>query len=138
MKHIDVRSDTVTWPLPEMKKAMVEAELGDDVFGDDPTVKELEALSSQILGKEAALFVPTGCMGNQLAIFTHCRGGQEVIIPDDTHTVIYEGGAAAIISKVQLRTLQTDKGEMNLQAVNAKIRRDTHDAHIPETGLICV
>jgi len=138
MKHIDLRSDTVTHPPPEMKKAMFEAELGDDVFGDDPTVKELEALAAQMLGKEAGLFVPSGCMGNQLALFTHCTQGQEVIIPDDCHTVVYEAGGAAIISKVQLRTLQTDEGKMDLNLVKSKIRRDPNDPHFPSTGLIWV
>jgi threonine aldolase len=138
MKHIDLRSDTVTHPPQDMKKAMVEAELGDDVFGDDPTVNELERMAAELLGKDAAVFVPTGVMGNQLALFTHCRQGQEVILPDESHVVQHEAGAAAVFAKVQLRTLEAKKGLMDLELLSSKIRRDIEDPHHPSTGLILV
>ena len=104
MKYIDLRSDTVTWPTDEMRAAMARAEVGDDVYGDDPTVNELEALGARLTGKEAALFVPTGTFGNQLALFTHCPRGTEVILGDDCHIVAHEAGAASVIAGVQLRT----------------------------------
>jgi len=90
---IDLRSDTVTVPTEEMRKAMYEAVVGDDVYGDDQTVNELEALAAEIMGKEAGLFVPSGVMSNQLALFTHVNRGEEVILPDNCHIVAHEAGA---------------------------------------------
>jgi len=136
MRFIDLRSDTVTVPTPEMYEAMATAKVGDDVYGDDPTVRELEEYSAELLGKEAALFVPSGTFGNQLAIFTHCQRGDEVILGEDCHIVAYEVGAAAVIAGVQLRTLPTFKGEMNPAAVEARIRGQ--NIHYPRTGLICM
>ena len=89
---IDLRSDTVTVPTEEMRKAMYEAVVGDDVYGDDQTVNELEALAAEIMGKEAGLFVPSGVMSNQLALFTHVNRGEEVILPDNCHIVAHEAG----------------------------------------------
>ena len=136
MKNIDLRSDTVTVPTPEMYEAMTTAKLGDDVYGDDPTVRELEEYSAELLGKEAALFVPSGTFGNQLAIFTHCERGDEVILGEDCHIVAYEVGAAAVIAGVQLRALPTFKGQMEPAAVEARIRGE--NIHYPKTGLICL
>jgi threonine aldolase len=136
MKFIDLRSDTVTMPTDAMREAMYKAEVGDDVYGDDPTVSKLEAYAAEILGKEAALFVPSGTFGNQLALFTHCKRGDEVILSDDSHIVIHEVGGASVIAGVQLRTLPTEKGEMNPKEVASKIRGE--DIHYPSTGLICL
>lgn len=136
MKVIDLRSDTVTMPTNEMRKAIYEANVGDDVYGDDPTVNKLEKIAAEKVGKEDALFVPSGTFGNQLALFTHTRRGQEVIIGEDNHIVLHEVGASAVIAGVQLRTLKTDNGIMNVYDVKKAIRPD--DIHEPETGLICV
>jgi len=136
MKYIDLRSDTVTWPTEEMRKAMMEAEVGDDVYGDDPSVNSLQEMGAEMLHKEAALFVPSGTMGNQLAVFTHTNRGDEVIIPEDNHIVVHEAGAPAIISGVNLRCLPSHKGMMDLKKVESTIRFGT-DIHEPRTGLIC-
>lgn len=136
MKFIDLRSDTVTMPTDEMRQAMVNAEVGDDVYGDDPTINMLEKLAAEKVGKEAAIFVPSGTFGNQLALLTHTRRGQEVIIGKNNHIVVHEVGASAVIAGVQLRTLETVNGEMNPDDVRSAIRVD--DIHEPETGLICV
>ena len=104
MEAIDLRSDTVTRPTEEMRQAMSAAPVGDDVYGEDPTVNELEAYAAQLAGKEAALLVPSGTFGNQLALFTHCRRGSEVVLNDQCHIVQHEVGAPAIIAGVQLRS----------------------------------
>jgi threonine aldolase len=134
MKFIDLRSDTVTMPTDEMREAMFKAEVGDDVYMDDPTMKELEEYAANLVGKEASLFVPSGTFGNQLALLTHCRRGDEVILGDDCHIVQHEVGAAAVIAGVQLRTLNSNKGALNPKEVAAKIREE--DIHFPSTGLI--
>ena len=136
MKYIDLRSDTVTMPTDEMRQAMANAEVGDDVYGDDPTINRLEKSAAEKVGKEAAIFVPSGTFGNQLALFTHARRGQEVIIGKNNHIVVHEVGASAVIAGVQLRTLETHNGAMNPEDVEKAIRVD--DIHEPETGLICV
>lgn len=136
MKYIDLRSDTVTQPTDEMRQAMANAEVGDDVYNDDPTVNMLQELAAKKVGKEAALFVPSGTFGNQLALLTHARRGQEVIIGKNNHIVVHEVGAAAVIPGVQLRTLETKNGVMDPKQVEKAIRSD--DIHEPETGLICV
>jgi threonine aldolase len=136
MDYIDLRSDTVTWPTEEMRKAILEAEVGDDVYGDDPTVNRLQEMAATMLHKEAALFVPTGTMGNQLAILTHTNRGDEVIIPEDNHIVVHEAGAPALLSGVNLRCLPSDKGMMDLKKAESTIRFG-NDIHEPETGLIC-
>jgi len=136
MKIIDLRSDTVTHPTQEMRNAMFTAEVGDDVYGDDPTVIQLETLAAQITGKEAALFVPSGTFGNQLALFTHCQRGDEVLLGDDCHIVVHEVGAASVIAGVHLRTLPSTKGELNPLEIQSKIR--DIDIHFPNTGLICM
>ena len=136
MKYIDLRSDTVTMPTDEMRQAMATAEVGDDVYEDDPTINKLEKLAAEKVGKDAAIFVPSGTFGNQLALFTHARRGQEVIIGRNNHIVVHEVGASAVIAGVQLRTLTTHNGAMNPEDVEKAIRID--DIHQPETGLICV
>lgn len=137
MQWIDVRSDTVTQPTAAMREAMQSAMVGDDVYGDDPTVNELERQAAGRLGKEAALFVPSGTMGNQLALFTHCQRGEEVILPDDCHIVWHEAGAAAVIAGVQLRTVDSRDGVMAANEIERRIRVGD-DIHCPKTGLICV
>ena len=134
---IDIRSDTVTQPTPAMREAMFNAEVGDDVYGDDPTVKRLEALTAELLGKEAALFVPSGTFGNQLAIHTHCQRGDEVILGDDCHIVWHESGASAVIAGVQLRAVETPDGILRADAVRRRLRL-SDDIHSPRTGLICL
>lgn len=136
MNFIDLRSDTVTMPTDEMREAIANALVGDDVYSDDPTVNKLEKLAAEKIGKEAALFVPSGTFGNQLALFTHTRRGQEVIVGKNNHIVVHEVGASAVIAGVQLRTLETINGTMNPSEVKKAIRQD--DIHEPETGLICV
>jgi threonine aldolase len=136
MKYFDFRSDTVTLPTESMRKAMYTAEVGDDVYGDDPTVRLLEEKSAALLNKEAALFVPSGTFGNQLAVLTHTKRGDEVLLGDNCHIVMHEVGAAALISGVQLRQVPTINGAMNPQQVEKMIRAE--DLHYPDTGLICV
>jgi len=136
MRFIDLRSDTVTLPTKAMRDAMYNAEVGDDVYADDPTVIELEAYAAELVGKEAAIFVPSGTFGNQLALLTHCKRGDEVIVGDDSHIVVHEVGASAVIAGVQLRTLNSIKGELNPLEVESKIRGE--DIHFPSTGLICL
>ena len=134
---IDLRSDTVTVPTEEMRKAMFEAVVGDDVYGDDATINELERLAAERFGKEAALFLPTGTMSNQTAVFTWVRNrGDEVILPDNCHIVVHEAGAAAIIAGAQLRSVQNVAGEMPLDMVKHYIRKDPTDIHQPATALI--
>lgn len=138
MRYIDLRSDTVTAPTQEMREAMYVAEVGDDVYGDDPTVKKLEEYAAQLTGKEAALLVPSGTFGNQLAIFTHCGRGDEVILGDDCHIVCHEVGAPAVIAGVNLRTQPTVQGIMNPEDIASRIRSGEDDLHYPSTGLICL
>ena len=136
MQYLDFRSDTVTLPTENMRKAMYNAIVGDDVYGDDPTVKALEEMSAAILGKEAALFVPSGTFGNQLAVLTHTKRGDEVLLGDSCHIMMHEVGAAGLISGVQLRQIFTKNGLMKAGDVEKMIR--TEDIHYPDTGLICV
>ncbi len=134
---IDLRSDTVTTPTSKMRKAMFEAEVGDDVYDDDPTVNRLQELAAEKVGKEAALFVPSGTFGNQLAIFTHTQRGDEVIVPSSNHIVVHECGAPAVISSVQLYILDHPYGMPPVEKIRSAIR-DHSDIHKPRTGLICM
>jgi len=136
LRYIDLRSDTVTQPTDEMREAMANAIVGDDVYGDDPTICLLEEKAAKYTGKEAALFVPSGTMGNQLAVMTHTRRGNEIIAEENCHIVQHEVGAVAVLSAVQLRTIKGHKGIMEPQAVEKAIREN--DIHYPETGLICM
>ncbi len=136
-KYIDLRSDTVTFPTDAMKDVSFAAMLGDDVYGDDPTVNKLEKYTANKLGKEAALFVPSGTFGNQLAIFTHTSRGDEVIVGDNSHILIDEVAAAAVISGVQLRTFTLQAGNrLPFNEIENLYRLD--DIHFPKTGLICL
>ncbi len=136
MPIIDLRSDTVTKPTPGMREAMARAEVGDDVYGEDPTVNALEALAAELLGKEAGLFVPTGVMGNQLCIRLHTQPGEEVIIESSAHILRYEGGSASSISGVQLCPVPGTRGLLSPQGVEVAIRRP--DLHTPQTTLLCM
>lgn len=133
---IDVRSDTVTKPTAEMRQAMANAEVGDDVYGDDPTVNELERLAASMVGKEAALFVPSGTFGNQLALFTWCKRGSEVILGEDCHIIQHEAGAASVIAGVQTRPLPAPTGMLDPEDIEKRIRGT--DIHYPATSLICM
>src|SRR5919112_1059415 len=101
MEYIDLRSDTVTKPTPEMREAMAEAEVGDDVYGDDPTVIHLEELAADTLGKEAALFVPSGTMGNLIALLVHCQRGHEAIVGNQSHIYLNEAGGMSALGGIQ-------------------------------------
>ena len=133
---IDLRSDTVTKPTRAMREAAFEAEVGDDVYEEDPTVKELENRAAEITGKEAALFVTSGTQGNQISVLTHCQPGDEVLMEANAHLFLYEGASMSALAGVQPRTLQGTRGAMNPHDVKAAIRPD--DIHFPETGLICL
>ncbi|MCS6830439.1 MAG: low-specificity L-threonine aldolase [Armatimonadota bacterium] len=133
---VDLRSDTVTVPTPEMRRAMANAEVGDDVYGEDPTVNLLQERSAELLGKEAALFVPSGTMGNEIAVKVHTHPGDEVLIDEDCHIVKWELGAAAFISNVQLRTLPNQKGIVPVDEYAKRIQAG--DDHVPPTRLICL
>ena len=136
-KIIDLRSDTVTKPTKAMLDAMYNAEVGDDVYGDDPTVNALEEKAAKMFGKEAALFVPSGHFGNQLAIMTHTVRGNEVIVGEGAHILENEGSAPAILSQVQLREVPDEFGYMKPLDIEKKIRKSI-DLHYPKTGLICI
>ncbi|MDR3342716.1 MAG: DegT/DnrJ/EryC1/StrS family aminotransferase [Treponema sp.] len=133
---IDIRSDTVTKPTESMRKAMAAAEVGDDVYGEDPTVTELEALGAELLGKEAAIFVPSGTFGNQLALFTWCKRGTEVILGETCHIIQHEAAAASVIAGVQTRPIAAPDGVFSAGSLRARIRK--RDLHAPETALICL
>lgn len=136
MRFVDLRSDTVTLPTPAMRKAMYEAEVGDDVYGEDPTVNELEALAAQLLGKEAGLFVLSGTMGNQVAALTHTKRGNEVICEAESHIFYYELAGLACLSSAQPRVITGEHGILNAAIIKSSIRDE--DLHYPRTGLICL
>jgi threonine aldolase len=137
MKEIDLRSDTVTRPSAAMRAAMAAAEVGDDVYGEDPTVNRLEALAAQMLGKEAALFVPTGTQSNLLGVMSHCERGDEYIVGQQAHTYKYEGGGAAVLGSIQPQPLDFEPdGTLDLDQVAAAIKPD--DAHFARTRLLCL
>lgn len=126
-RPIDMRSDTVTRPTPAMRRAIAEAEVGDDVFGDDPTVIALESRVAKHLGKESGLFVASGTMGNQVAVAVHTRPGDEVLLEERSHVFLYEAGAPAVISGVQVRTLPGDGGLISAETLRSALRpRDVH------------
>lgn len=135
-RPIDLRSDTVTKPTPAMRRAIAEAEVGDDVFGDDPTVHRLEARVAGILGKEAALFVPSGTMANQLAVRVHTQPGDEILVEAQAHLYYYEAGAPAALSGVMCRCLPGQRGIFSAADIEAALR--PADAHFPPTRLVCV
>jgi len=137
MDYIDLRSDTVTKPTPEMREAMAEAEVGDDVYRDDPTVNRLEELAANILGKEASLFVPSGTMGNLIALLVHCQRGDEAIVGDKSHIYLNEAGGMSALGGIQPCPVANQKdGTLALDDILASIR--TEDVHHPITRLICL
>jgi len=136
---IDLRSDTVTKPSDKMRAAMASAEVGDDVFGDDPTVNKLQERAAEVFEKEAALWVPTGCMGNEIAVKVHTRPGEEIVTEDRGHILNYEVGAAAIISGVTIRALKSGDGSGHLtwDEIEPVVKIDT-PYYQSKTGLICL
>ena len=136
VQPIDLRSDTVTRPSAAMMEAIMAAEVGDDVFGEDPTVAALEAETARLLGKEAAVFVPSGTMGNQMAVRIHTSPGDEVILEADAHIRHYEGGAAAGLSGVQLHCLEGHRGTLTALQVEGAIRPGND--WDPITRLVCL
>lgn len=135
MDWFDFRSDTVTHPTPEMREAMATAEVGDDVFGDDPTVIRLEAMAAERLGKEAGLYVSSGTMGNLAAVLSHCQRGDEVILGDLSHSFLHEAGGVAALGGVHPHTLpNSPDGTLDLGEIEAAIRAD--DPHFPISSLV--
>lgn len=134
---IDLRSDTVTLPTLEMREAIAAAEVGDDVYGEDPSVNLLEEESSRLLGKEAGLFVPSGTMGNLAAVLTHCPRGSEIILGDKAHIFLNEAGGAAALGGIQPHTIPNQKdGTLQLEDIREAIRSD--DIHHPRTRMIAL
>ncbi len=131
MHWIDLRSDTVTLPTPKMRKAMAEADLGDDVYGEDPTINRLQELAAERLGKEAGLFLPSGTMGNLVAVLTHCGRGDEVIMGDHGHTFLYEGGGISALGGVHPHIIpnQPDGTLLNEDIIHAVRSNDIHFPH---------
>ena len=137
MKPVDLRSDTVTRPTPAMREAMARAELGDDVFGDDPTVNALQARIAARLGKEEALFVPTGTMSNLCGLMAHCQRGDEYLVGQMAHTYRWEGGGAAVLGSIQPQPLpQQADGSILLADIEANIKPD--DAHFARSRLLAL
>jgi len=137
MEYIDLRSDTVTKPTPEMREAMAEAEVGDDVYMDDPTVNKLQAKAAQMLGKEDSLFVPSGTMGNLLALLVHCQRGDEVIVGDQSHIYVNEAGGMSALGGLHPRPVKNQAdGTLALDDILASIQ--TEDVHHTITRLICL
>ncbi len=135
---LDLRSDTVTHPTPEMRRAMAEAELGDDVFRDDPTVIELEERAAELTGKEAALFVPSGTMGNLVSLMAHVARGGEIITEAESHIVYDEAAGHAVVVGASARTIPArDDGTMDPGAIHAAFR-DPADPHEPLSALVCL
>jgi threonine aldolase len=137
MKVIDLRSDTISHPTPEMRKAMFAAEVGDDVYAEDPTVNRLEAMAAEIMGKEAALFTTSGTQSNLIAVLTHTKHGDEIIVGDQAHILWYEVAGAATLGGVVLRTVPNDSGgRLSLGDIDRTIR--AKDIHYPATTLLCL
>jgi threonine aldolase len=133
---VDLRSDTLTLPTPEMREAMARAEVGDDVWGEDPTVQRLEATAAARLGKEAALFVASGTMGNLVSVVAHTQTGQEVVLDLDSHIYNYEVAGGTVVGNVQMRPVKTERGFLTPEQVQDALRPS--NIHIPPTGLVCL
>jgi len=133
---VDLRSDTMTLPTPEMREAMARAEVGDDVWEEDPTVKRLEAMAAERLGKEAGLLVTSGTQGNLVSIVSQTRGGQEIVLDADSHVFNYEVGGAAVVGHLQTRPLKTARGFLSPAQVREAIRPS--NIHLAVTGLVCL
>jgi len=137
MNPIDLRSDTVTLPSPEMREAMYRAELGDDVFGEDPTVNRLQEMAAERMGKEAALFVASGTMGNLVSLLTHCSRGDGAIMGDRSHTLLNEAGGSAALGGVYLYALPNEEdGTIDLNAIERAVPAE--DIHHPRMKLLCL
>lgn len=136
MKIIDLRSDTVTKPNPEMLNRMLNSELGDDVYAEDPTVNELEEKVAKLFKKEAALFVPSGTMSNQISLLVNTNTGDEIIAESDSHIFYYETAGPSILSRVQIRCIDSKYGEMPIENIKNSIRDDIY--YLPKTSLICL
>ncbi len=137
MEYVDLRSDTVTKPTPEMREAMAEAEVGDDVYMDDPTVNQLQQQAAEMLGKEDALFVPSGTMGNLLALLVHCQRGDEVIVGDKSHIYLNEAGGMSALGGIHPHPIKNQAdGTLALDEILASIQ--TEDVHHTITRLICL
>lgn len=135
--RVDLRSDTVTKPTPEMKEFMMKAPVGDDVFGEDPSINELESYSAELFGKEAALYCPSGTQTNQIAINVHCNPGDELICSKEAHIYKYEGGGIAKNSGTSVKLLDGDRGRIHFQEVKNAIN-DPGNIHFPLTSLVCL
>jgi threonine aldolase len=133
---VDLRSDTLTLPTPEMRDAMARAEVGDDVWEEDPTVKRLEALAAERLGKAAGLFVASGTMGNLISVVSQTQAGQEVVLDLDSHIFNNEVAGAAVVGSLQMRPVKTERGFLSPDQVRDALR--PANIHIPPTGLVCV
>lgn len=133
---IDLRSDTLTKPTPAMREAMAKAEVGDDVFGEDPNVNALEAEVAEMMGMEAAVFCPSGTMCNQIAIVAHAAPGDQMICYEHAHVYLYEGGGAAANAGVTARRLKGNRGVLSADEIVANINVD--DPHFPHTSLVCI
>jgi threonine aldolase len=133
---VDLRSDTMTLPTPEMREAMARAEVGDDVWGEDPTVQRLEATAAARLGKEAGLLVASGTMGNLVSVVAHTQAGQEVVLDLDSHIYNYEVAGGTIVGSVQMRPVKTERGFLTPEQVQESLR--PANIHVPPTGLICL
>lgn len=137
MKKIDLRSDTVTSPTPEMRKAMATADVGDDVYGDDPTINMLEDYAAERFGFEASIFTASGTGANLIAIMSHCERGDEYIVGQDAHTYKYEGGGAAVLGSIQPQPIEFEpNGSLELEKIASKIKPD--DIHFAKTRLLCL
>ena len=136
-RMIDLRSDTVTRPTEAMRRAMYEAEVGDDVFGEDPTVNRLQAMAARLSGHEAALFMASGTQSNLVALLTHCQRGEEYIVGQQAHTYRYEAGGAAVLGGIQPQPIDfEDDGSLDLEKVDAAIKPD--DVHFARTRLLAL
>ncbi|KAL0744422.1 hypothetical protein Bca4012_085935 [Brassica carinata] len=140
IRTVDLRSDTVTKPTESMRSAMAKAEVDDDVLGNDPTALVLERVVAEIAGKEAAMFVPSGSMGNLISVLVHCdERGSEVILGDDSHIHIYENGGVSSLGGVHPRTVKNEEdGTMEISSIEAAVRSPKGDLHYPVTKLICL
>jgi len=133
---VDLRSDTLTLPTPAMREAMARAEVGDDVWEEDPTVQRLEDLAARLTGKEAALFVSSGTQGNLVSVLAQTRHGQEIVLDRDSHIFNYEGASAAVFGGVQTLPIATERGFLTAGQVRDSVRPS--NIHIPATGLVCL
>ncbi|MBA4311323.1 MAG: low-specificity L-threonine aldolase [Chlorobiaceae bacterium] len=136
MEYIDLRSDTVTKPSEAMRRAMMEAEVGDDVYGEDPTVNKLQNKIAGMFQKEAALFVPSGTMGNEICIKLHTQPGDEIIVEQDSHIFVYETAAPSLLAGVQMLPLPGESGALTAEQIKKSIRPSVY--YLPRTKLICI